>query len=65
MKEREKKLAQKQAEKERERQKALEAKQAEKNKQKRQVQFNSNCIYAVNLSLVNFIDTSIILHVPW
>lgn len=37
VKEREKKLAQKQAEKERERQKALEAKQAEKNKQKRQV----------------------------
>lgn len=37
VKEREKRLAQKQAEKERERQKQLEAKQAEKNKQKRQV----------------------------
>ena len=37
VKEREKKLAQKQAEKERERQRQIEAKQAEKNKQKRQV----------------------------
>lgn len=37
VREREKKLAQKQAEKERERQRQLEAKQAEKNKQKKQV----------------------------
>lgn len=37
VKEREKKLAQKQAEKEREKQRQLEAKQAEKNKQKKQV----------------------------
>lgn len=40
VKEREKKLAQKQAEKERERQRQMEAKQAEKNKQKRQVSCN-------------------------
>lgn len=39
VREREKKLAQKQAEKERERQRELEAKQAEKNKQKKQVWF--------------------------
>lgn len=39
VREREKKLAQKQAEKEREKQRQLEAKQAEKNKQKRQVKF--------------------------
>lgn len=37
VKERERKLAQKQAEKDREKQRALEAKQAEKDRQKRQV----------------------------
>lgn len=37
MKERQKKIAQKQLEKEREKQRQLEAKQAEKNKQKQQV----------------------------
>lgn len=41
VREREKKLAQKQAEKEKEKLRQLEAKQAEKNKQKKQVNFYS------------------------
>lgn len=41
MKEREKKLAQKQAEKERERLRQIEAKQAEKNRQRKQVNKNA------------------------
>lgn len=47
VKEREQKLAQKQAEKDREKQRALEAKQAEKDRQKRQV-----CMFLFCLLLV-------------
>lgn len=47
VKEREKKLAQKQAEKEKEKQRQLEAKQAEKNKQKKQVKL-SHTSYNIN-----------------
>lgn len=46
VREREKKLAQKKAEKEKERQKEIEAKQAQKNKQKRQV--GQVCYYCLN-----------------
>jgi protein FAM50 len=46
VKERERKLAQKQLEKEQEKQRQLEAKEAEKNRQKKQVKFSSFLNYS-------------------
>jgi protein FAM50 len=49
VKERERKLAQKQLEKEQEKQRQLEAKEAEKNRQKKQVKFGSFLLFLVQL----------------
>ena len=74
MKEREKKIAQKQLEKEREKQRQLEAKQAEKNMQKQKV-FHVTVLYCSYLEVINFnyvcvylslnLDSGIIVFVGW
>lgn len=52
VKERERKLAQKQLEKEQEKQRQLEAKEAEKNRQKKQVKFSSCLNYSLRCDVV-------------